>query len=191
MIFGVHMDPKSQKPSERQILDAEGGKPDHSNSGSAYNKADPEPFVAELRPYRSLGPQGFFILMSLIIGFSFVAGIAFTLVGAWPVFGFFGLDVALIYFAFRMNYRSGRMFERVVLDREALTVTRVDPQGREKSWSFNPYWVRFQFHNRDRDEPELKLSTHGQELIFGRFLNEDEKSEFGMALAGAIATNRR
>ena len=150
-----------------------------------------EPFTAVLRPYRSLGPRGFFMLMTIVVGVSFIAGIAFTLAGAWPVFGFFGLDVALIYIAFRINYRDARLFERVELDRDALKVTRVDPWGGAQSWTFNPYWVRFQFHNAERDEPELKLSTHGQELVFGSFLNEDEKTEFGQVLAQSLASIRR
>ena len=150
-----------------------------------------EPFEAELRPYRSLGPLGFFILMAVVVGFGFIAGMAFMFAGAWPVFGFLGLDVALVYLAFRVNYRDGRLYERVHLDHEDLTITRVDPWGRARSWSFNPYWVRFYFHNQDRDEPELKLRTHDQELVFGSFLNEDEKSEFGRVLAGEIASIRR
>ena len=76
--------------------------------------------------------------MTSVILVSFVAGIAFTFAGAWPVLGFFGLDVAIIYLAFRVNYRDGRLFERVELDRENLTITRVDPWGRARSWSFNP-----------------------------------------------------
>ena len=56
--------------------------------------------------------------MSAIGGVSFVTGMAFLLMGAWPVFGFFGLDVALIYPAFRLNYRSGRLYETVELTPE-------------------------------------------------------------------------
>ena len=97
-------------------------------------KDDQVPFVAELRPYRSLGRTGFMVLMGFVILVSFVAGIVFTLAGAWPVFGFFGLDVVIIYLAFRINYRDARLFERVELDRETLTITRVDPWGRAKSW---------------------------------------------------------
>ena len=41
-------------------------------------------------------------LISLAVGIGFVA------IGAWPVFGFFGLDVALVYLAFRLNYRGAR-----------------------------------------------------------------------------------
>ena len=159
--------------------------------GSFMVKDNTEDFVAELRPYRSLGPSGFFILMAFVILFSFVAGVVFTIAGAWPVMGFFGLDVALIYFAFRVNYRDGRLYERVELNRQELKITRVDPWGRAKIWTFNPFWVRFYFHNSERDEPELKLIAHGRELVFGQFLNEDEKTEFGQVLAGAIRSMRR
>ena len=92
------------------------------------NDADKrEAFRAVLYPHRSLGPTGFLILMSAIGGVSFITGMAFLLKGAWPVFGFFGLDVALIYAAFKLNYRSGRLYETVELTPETLTITRVHP----------------------------------------------------------------
>ncbi len=66
---------------------------------------DPYLFDAVLQPNTSLKPRGFLLLMIAIATVSGVAGIAFMLVGAWPVLGFFGLDLALIYFAFKANYR--------------------------------------------------------------------------------------
>ena len=58
-------------------------------------------FSAVLTPHRSLSATGFLILMMLVGGVSFAAGIVFLMMGAWPVFGFFGLDVLLLYLAFR------------------------------------------------------------------------------------------
>ena len=95
-----------------------------------------------LTPHRSLGPTGFLVLMAALSGISFVTGLAFYLVGAWPVMGFFGLDVALVYFAFRLNYRSGRLYETVELDPARLTWTRVHPSGRREQFDCNPYWAR-------------------------------------------------
>ena len=74
-------------------------------------------FRALLKPHRSLGRRGFAILMSVLIAIWIGIGIAFLRLGAWPVFGFFGLDVVAIYFAFRWNYRAARA-------REEVTVTR-------------------------------------------------------------------
>ena len=99
-----------------------------------------ETFNAILTPHRSLSPFGFLVLMSSIALVSFVVGMYFLLLGAWPILGFFGLDVLLIYVAFRLNYRSGREYERVELSPRLLKLTRVDPRGRAQSYDFNPYW---------------------------------------------------
>ena len=68
-------------------------------------------FDATLTPNRSLSPRGFAILMVAVCGVGCVAGLAFFLAGAWPVMGFFGLDVALIYLAFRISFRRAAMHE--------------------------------------------------------------------------------
>ena len=78
-------------------------------------------FDAVLRPHRSLSRSGFLILMLALGGVSFIAGMAFLLLGAWPVFGFLGLDVLLVYVAFKLNYRSGRLTEAVRLTDEQLS----------------------------------------------------------------------
>ncbi|GAB4228960.1 MAG: DUF2244 domain-containing protein [Methyloligellaceae bacterium] len=147
-------------------------------------------FSAILTPHRSLSRRGFILLMAAIGGVSFLAGFAFLMMGAWPVFGFFGLDVLLIYLAFRLNYRAGRLHERVELTPDTLTVTRILPSGRSRSWSFNPYWVRLQVNDDPRRGAELALTSHGRTLIFGRFLSEEEKRDFAAALSGALSSAR-
>ena len=59
-----------------------------------------------------------------------------------------GLDVALIYIAFKLNFRALRRYETVDLTQDALTVTRVTPSGQSQSWRFNPYWVSLSVHER-------------------------------------------
>src|SRR3954452_10753057 len=78
-----------------------------SNAQTAREGAFNEPtlFCALLTPHRSLGSVGFVVLMTVVAVVSFVGGVAFYLIGAWPVGGFFGLDALLIYWAFRVNYR--------------------------------------------------------------------------------------
>jgi uncharacterized membrane protein len=143
-------------------------------------------FRAVLHPHRSLGPKGFLILMLSIGGVSFTTGMVFLMMGAWPVFGFFGLDVALVYVAFRLNYRSGRIYELVELTPEALTVTRVHPSGKRESFDFNPYWVRVSLAQEGSGRTDLRLASHGREFSFGRFLTDDERRDFSNALNGAL-----
>lgn len=145
-------------------------------------------FRALLTPHRSLGRTGFIVLMSAIGAVSFATGLAFFLMGAWPIPGFCGLDVALIYFAFKLNYRSGRLWEEVDLTPETLTVTRVQPSGQSESWHFNPYWVRVDVESRVGRSSEMSLASHGQRLVFGAFLTDGEREEFASALRAALAT---
>ena len=154
-------------------------------------EADEQPqqesrFRAFLTPHRSLGPKGFLILMAVICGISFGTGMAFLMMGAWPVFGFCGLDVALVYFAFKANYRSGRLLEVVDLTDAELTVTRVEPSGKKQSWAFNPYWVRVNVSPRIGRSSEMSLASHGKRLVFGAFLTDEERDEFADVLRRAL-----
>jgi uncharacterized membrane protein len=147
-------------------------------------------FRAILHPHRSLGPRGFLVLMAAVGVVSFVTGMGFLLMGAWPVMGFFGLDAALIYLAFRLNYRSGRLYEAVELTPELLTVKRVHPSGKCERFEFNPYWVRVSLAEGPNGRTDLRLSLHGRELSIGRFLTDDERRDFSNALAGALIAAR-
>lgn len=143
-----------------------------------------------LSSYRSLSPRGFVIVMSFLATVSFVAGMAFLLMGAWPVFGFFGLDVLLIYVAFKLNYRSGRLYETVELDPAMLAVTRVHPSGKVERFEFNPYWVRVQLAEGNDGRTSLALSSHGRVFGFARFLTDEERREFAGVLGDALAMAR-
>lgn len=147
-------------------------------------------FRAVLTPYRSLGPAGFLVLMSAIGLVSFAVGVTFLMMGAWPVFGFFGLDVLLVYIAFKLNYRSGRSYETVEVTREQLRLTRVDPRGRAESFDFNPFWVRVLLREQPDGRTELRLASHGRELLFAQCLSDDERRDFAGALKGALIEAR-
>lgn len=150
----------------------------------------PAPFRAVLRPHRSLGPAGFVLFMGIVSAISFTIGAVFYAMGAWPVLGFFGLDVLIIYIAFRLNYRAGRLYETVELSPSDLTITRVHPSGREEHFSFNPYWARVRLaHGRD-GRTDLRLHLHGKELSFGRFLTDDERRDFAQCLSNALLEAR-
>ena len=147
----------------------------------------PEPlFDAVLTPHRSLGPRGFVIFMSVVCAVSFGAGLVFFLIGAWPVVGFLGLDVLLIYLAFRINYRSARMYERLCLTEGGLTVERVSYHGDRKTWQFEPYWLRLEYDRPGEHDGRLRLSSHGRSVTVGSFLSPEEREAFAGALGDAL-----
>jgi len=147
-------------------------------------------FRAVLSPHRSLGPKGFVVFMVALCTISFATGLLFFFIGAWPVLGFFGLDVLLVYIAFRLNFRALRVYETVDLSPQTLKVTRVDPKGREQSWDFNPYWVRLNLDERVGRTSELSLTSHGKRLVFGSFLTDPEREDFASALKAALREAR-
>ena len=159
-----------------------------SSSHQASNRESTEPalFDAVLEPHRSLSQRGFLTLMAAIVVVSFAAGVAFTIMGAWPVFGFFGLAAALIFVAFKVNYRSARMYETIRLTEDDLTVVRVNASGRIQRWSFQPYWLKVDMEDPPQQDSKLMLSSHGKSLVIGSFLAPHERAEFARALERAL-----
>jgi uncharacterized membrane protein len=153
---------------------------------------EPTIFSAVLTPHRSLSPVGFLIFMTVLGGLSFATGMVFLLAGAWPVFGFLGLDVLLVYWAFKLNYRSALAYEQVTVTPSELTVRKVSHHGRVREWTLNPLWVRLQ---RDVHEEfglqRLFLESQGRQLTIAGFLPPQEKESFALALSGALAEAKR
>lgn len=145
-------------------------------------------FYALLEPHRSLSPLGFLLLMGAICCFSGAAGLFFFLAGAWPVVGFLGLDVLLIYLAFRANYRSARMFERLSLTPRHLRVQRVSPSGQTREWQFQPTWLKVEIDEPPEPDSPLLLRSHGRSLKIGAFLTAEERLNLAQALRRALAS---
>jgi uncharacterized membrane protein len=161
---------------------------------AADNAARDEPtlFSAVLTPHRSLGRTGFVVLMCLIGGISFVAGLVFFIAGAWPVMGFFGLDVLLVYIAFKVSYRSAAAYEQVTMTPSTLTVRKVSHRGKVAEWTLNPVWVRLQREaNEEFGLERLFLVSRGRRLPVATFLGPQEKASFASALSAALGEARR
>jgi uncharacterized membrane protein len=152
----------------------------------------PELFSARLTPHRSLNRTGFLVLMAFITVISFAAGAVFWWIGAWPVFGFFGLDVLVIYWAFRINYRSARAFEEISVTPSELRVRRVSHRGHVMEWVLNPLWVQLdQKTHAEFGIERLYLVSRGRRVSIGSFLGPNEKASFAKALLAALQSAKR
>jgi uncharacterized membrane protein len=144
-------------------------------------------FERVLLPHRSLPPRSFHILMVMLGLISVAVGIGFISIGAWPVFGFFGLDVALIYVAFRLNYRSARRREILRLAGDAFTVERVGVRGKRQIWRFQPFWLRVILDERPDESNRLYVASHGRSLAIGDFLPPSTRRELAATLLQALS----
>lgn len=153
-------------------------------------KAADEPiFRALLVPHRSLGRTGFLVLMGIIVAIWLTVGAVFLSMGAWPVFGFFGLDVLLLYFAFRMNYRAARAHEEVSVSRISLDIVQVAPSGRKLEHHFNPFWTKFRIARHEEiGITAMTVEGRGRKVAIGSFLNPDDRESFARAFGQALAT---
>ncbi|TCS00874.1 MULTISPECIES: DUF2244 domain-containing protein [unclassified Rhizobium] len=159
---------------------------------NADSRNEPPVFAAELFPYRSLGRKGFKVLLGISGAICFMYGMFFIVTGAWPIGFFFGLDFLLLYGAFWLNYRSGKVREEVTVSRTDVSVRKFSPSGRMTEHHFNPFWTRFLVR---RHQEIGILSMHifgeGKRTDVGSFLNPDDRESFAKAFKGALATVKR
>jgi len=161
---------------------------------TADNADDLEPtiFSAVITPHRSLGRVGFLALMGIFGAISFIAGLLFLVAGAWPVFGFFGLDVLLLYWAFRLNYRHADAYEEVKVTSSALTVRKVSHLGASREWVLNPLWVKLdKVVHEEFGIERLLLVSRGKQLAIASFLSAHEKASFAQELGAALSEAKR
>jgi uncharacterized membrane protein len=154
--------------------------------------AEPTLFSALLTPHRSLNRTGFLLVMAAVSVASFAAGIACLMIGAWPVLGFLGLDVLAVYWAFKVNFRSAKAYEEILVTPSELRLRRVSHRGHVMEFAFNPLWVQLdQVIHEEFGVEKLFLVSKGRRVALASFLGPDEKASFAKALKIALAAARK
>lgn len=143
-------------------------------------------FHALLYPNRSLSADGFRRVLAVVIGVNVFNAVVYFTVGAWPVAFFCGLDILIVWWAFRLSYAQGRRHERVMLTDDALWISRVLPSGHETRWKLDPFWARVEIERPVSHETQLRVIEKGRTLILGSFLSPRERGELASALADAL-----
>lgn len=163
---------------------------DLSRTETAPEAAAPAVFEALLYPSRSLGRRGYLILgagTALIMG---LYGLTFLLIGAWPIFGFIGLEWALFWYLFSRHFSGDRRAERLRLFADRLVVERLDARGRLTAFSLQPYWLQVILKRGDEPDNALFLRSHGRNLEVGAFLSGPERRAFARELASVLERQR-
>ncbi len=141
-------------------------------------------FTTSLRPHRSLPPEGFKWLIRAVVAANLVIGLPLYLLGAWPVMGFMGLDVGLLWWLFQRNYFDARRSETLTLTDRELVVDRVAPDGEREQHRLDAYWLKIEQGER------LVATSRGNRVVIGRFLSPDARQEVGEKLKAALAEMR-
>jgi uncharacterized membrane protein len=148
-------------------------------------------FSARIHPQRSLTPRGVSLVLVSVAVVSFVVSMPFVILGAWPIAGFFGLDVLLLWWAFRIQAREANAYEEIVVTRPAMMIRDVSAKGYVREARFNPYWVRLKRDTHAEWGVErLSLHEGRRSLEIARYLGRGEKADFAKALESGLSEAR-
>lgn len=139
------------------------------------------PDTITLWPHRSLSKRGFRLLMIALGGLMALIGTLFFVLGAWPVIGFLGLEILVVWMAFRMNYNAARRRETLAASRDKFRIERTAPNGTTEIEELPTPWLKARLEETaDSGESRpgrLVVSAHGKEAEIGAFLHDAEKQE--------------
>ena len=144
-------------------------------------------FETSLVPYRSLSPTGFRWLIRGAVAANLAIGLPMLLLGAWPVLGFMGLDIVLLWLLFKRSYLDARRSETLVLTDSDLVVQRVAPDGAREQIRLEAYWLRVDW---DAEAERLTVTSRGNRVVIGRFLDPGSRLEVAEQLKAALAALR-
>lgn len=145
-----------------------------------------------LRPHRSLDARAFRLLVAIFCGCGVISSLPFLFLGAWPVAGFMGLDVLLLYIAFRVNFAAARAYEDILVTPLELRVEKVSARGALRRWRFNPLFTRL-----EREEMEeygvlrLDVVSRDRRVEVGGCLGSHARTDFAGELQRALLAARR
>ena len=148
--------------------------------------SDSETYIITLWPYRSLSVKGFRIFMLVLASLMSAIATGFFLLGAWPVIGFLGAEILIVWFAFRVNYRAAQLVETVKITPDYVQITRTNWRGNETQTCLDSPWVRAELFEEQEHRPKLFLRAHSQKLEIGTFMPPIEKSALATALNDAL-----
>lgn len=139
--------------------------------------AKAETAVLELWPNQSMTNTGFVWFMGSTL--LLVSLPLLTVLGSpilWFLLFFFGVVIAGLWFAISVQKRSVDLSEHLVLDTQAIKLTRNEHGKPDQTWEANRYWVTVHLHpDAGPVESYLTLKGNGREVEIGAYLSPEER----------------
>lgn len=150
----------------------------------------PAIFDLEMRPNRPLPVRQFRLMMAGVAGIFLLMGLRFLALGAWPILPFMAVDVALLWWALKASYRSGRESEHLRLDASGLELVRVAAHGRTQRTLIEARRARVELERLGADGNRLWLEAGGERYGLARFLSPGERVEIARVIDEGLARFR-
>ncbi len=153
-------------------------------------QSEPPQFEAVITPHRSLGDAGLRRLIAVILLLSAIISTGLWFIGAWPVIGFNGAEVALAVILLRRNARQRNVTERLLLSPAGIRVVHTDASGRQRERRLEGAWLNAVLQERPGRTPALLLVHRNRQLEVGADLGDAEKRDLATALTAALHRQR-
>ena len=135
-------------------------------------------FATISRRNNSLDSGERFLVFAVLFVVSVGIACAFAALGAWLILPFAGLEMLVLFLAFRYVDCHAADYERVAIDGDRVEVERHEG-GRTQRFELNRYWARVVASGNGE---RLALRSHGRELEIGHFMNDAQRLELARAL---------
>ena len=139
-------------------------------------------FEMVARPNSSLTAKGRVYAVVIIAAISFAVAIGFSLIGAWLVLPFAGIELLAIGYAFYYIHCHSQDYESIVIEGDQISVEKKSYKAVSKM-VFNRYWVKVLLRLTPNGDQMLSLRSHGKEIDFGRsYMTNDQRLELAKQL---------
>jgi len=139
-------------------------------------------FEMVARPNSSLTAKGRVYAVVIIAAISFAVAIGFSLIGAWLVLPFAGIELLAMGYAFYYIHCHSQDYESIVIEGDQISVEKKSYKAVSKM-VFNRYWVKVLLRLTPNGDQMLSLRSHGKEIDFGRsYMTNDQRLELAKQL---------
>jgi len=145
-------------------------------------------FALIARRNSSLSSSGRRLAFAFILVVSLGIALAFAALGAWLILPFAGLEMLVLYWAFRHVARHAADYESLMIDGDRL-VLESHELDRFRRVELNRCWAQVVMR-RDGSRCHLALRSHGREFEFGRHLTERQRVELAGSLRRRLGDRR-
>ena len=135
---------------------------------------------------RSLSPRGFKVLFGAVVAVNVAFALFLVALGAWPAPIFLGIDVLLVWLAFRASFKAAQRAERVQVSAEEVRVLH----DARTVWRSPTAFTRVTVEELGEHERRVRLRLSGRSYTVARALSPGERTRFATALKDAIRDAR-
>ncbi|HKA39436.1 MAG TPA: DUF2244 domain-containing protein [Burkholderiales bacterium] len=135
-------------------------------------------FRRVIRRNNSLSSTGRLVAFALIFIVSIGIAVAFATFGAWLILPFAGLEMLVLFIAFRYMERHAADYELIEIDGDTVKVEWANG-GTLLRGAFNRHWAQVV---SNEDGSRIALRSHGRELEIGRYMNDEQRLDLARAL---------